>query len=580
MSSDRYTKNDNNLAAEYPDLAKLWHPTKNGGLRPEDVAPRSNNKVWWTCDEKHEYQRTVDGQIKSGGVCPVCSGRLLVSGVNDVKTKCSEIAEEWDYEVNAPMKPDDYSYVSSVKVGWKCKTCGYTWRATVKSRCVRGNGCRNCAGQKRWEKRFEKMNLGITDSALLEEWDYELNKKGPECYTPQSGAKVHWHCPKCGYRYLATIRNKTNGRKCACCRRKVVVPGINDLGTTHPRIADEWDYEKNGDLKPQDVLAGTRRKVFWKCPQGHSYSASINHRTTPGKETNCPRCNDGRQTSFAEQAVYFYVKKLYPDAVNRYKEIFTNGMELDIFIPSIKVAIEYDGEAWHKSDKAEREKKKYQICQEKGIKLIRLIEKMRQGERIHADEGISIEDGPMYEPLHLQKAIRILIDELDPESNQWTRKKPYHVHSDIDINSWRDEAEIREYMTVIKGSLAEKYPGLASEWDYEYNGNLTPDKVKPGSDIKVGWVCSNCGKHYLASIGKRTGKIPTGCPDCGAKKSILKRSRAVAMVDLSTGQTIREFASLSEASRDMSISSGNISAVCNNNGRTQAGGYGWKYVNS
>ncbi len=327
-------------------------------------------------------------------------------------------------------------------------------------------------------------------------------------------------------------------------------------------------------------MAGTRRKVFWKCPQGHSYSASINHRTTPGKETNCPRCNDGRQTSFAEQAVYFYVKKLYPDAVNRYKEIFTNGMELDIFIPSIKVAIEYDGEAWHKSDKAEREKKKYQICQEKGIKLIRLIEKMRQGERIHADEGISVEDGPMYEPLHLQKAIRILIDELDPESNQWTRKKPYHVHSDIDINIWRDEAEIREYMTVIKGSLAEKYPGLASEWDYEYNGNLTPDKVKPGSDIKIGWVCSNCGKHYLASIGKRTGKIPTGCPDCGAKKSILKRSRAVAMVDLSTGQTIREFASLSEASRDMSISSGNISAVCNNNGRIQAGGYGWKYVNS
>lgn len=29
--------------------------------------------------------------------------------------------------------------------------------------------------------------------------------------------------------------------------------GINDLATVNPELAKDWDYEKNGDLKPTDV---------------------------------------------------------------------------------------------------------------------------------------------------------------------------------------------------------------------------------------------------------------------------------------------------------------------------------------
>lgn len=32
------------LASEYPDIATEWHPTKNGDLLPEDVAPKSGKK--------------------------------------------------------------------------------------------------------------------------------------------------------------------------------------------------------------------------------------------------------------------------------------------------------------------------------------------------------------------------------------------------------------------------------------------------------------------------------------------------------------------------------------------------------
>lgn len=574
-------KERNNLVTKYPYIAEYWHPTKNGDLTPKDMAPKSNKPVWWTCEKEHVYQRSVDQQVKCKGSCPVCNGRRLQRGINDVKTLYPLIAEEWDYERNLLDGPEDYTFVSVQKKWWKCKDCGNIWETTIKRRCVCGNGCPSCARKKVWKKRYETMSVGITDPALLEEWDYELNENGPECYTARSNKTVNWHCKKCGYRYKSKISNKANGRKCACCQRKVVVPGINDLATTHPSIVAEWDYELNGNMKPQDFLAGTRRKVFWRCSEGHSYEASINHRTSSGRGTKCPVCNDGRQTSFAEQAVYYYVKKLYPDAVSRYKTTFLKKMELDIFIPSIRVAIEYDGEAWHKADKKEREKRKYEICREHNIKLIRLVEKVQSDEVVFADEGISILDGPMYEPKHLQKAIRLLIDELDPKSNPITRRNPLHFHSDIDINIWRDESDIRKYMTVIRGSLAEKYPKLICEWDYESNGDFTPYKIKPGSSIKVKWICPECGQNYQASPNQRTGKKPSGCPDCGIKKNAAKRCRVVEMLDLKTGKVLREFSSVTEASIEMSISSGNISAVCKMNaGRTQAGGYGWRYKSS
>ena len=115
----------------------------------------------------------------------------------------------------------------------------------------------------------------------------------------------------------------------------------------------EWHPTKNKQLAPEKVTHGSGKKVWWLCSNNHEYNATILHRA---HGTGCPKCNAGRQTSFAEQATYFYIKQLYPDALNRYSAEFLGRMELDIYIPSIKLAIEYDGEAWHK--KTQKKEKK------------------------------------------------------------------------------------------------------------------------------------------------------------------------------------------------------------------------------
>ncbi len=50
------------------------------------------------------------------------------------------------------------------------------------------------------------------------------------------------------------------------------------------------------------------------------------------------------------------------------------------------------------------------------------------------------------------------------------------------------------------------------------------------------------------------------------------------MFDLETGKTIKEFESISEAGRQMHISTGNITDVCKGQ-RPYASGYGWRYKN-
>ena len=91
-----------------------------------------------------------------------------------------------------------------------------------------------------------------------------------------------------------------------------------------------------------------------------------------GQETGCPNCLKHRKTSFPEQAIFYYIQKIFPDAMNSYTDSFDNRMELDIYIPSRNTGIEYDGVYWHKNERKENEK--YSICRSQGIKLIRVKE--------------------------------------------------------------------------------------------------------------------------------------------------------------------------------------------------------------
>lgn len=351
-----------NLQIGRPDLAKEWDYEKNIPLTPSDVTIGSSKKVWWRCEKGHSWQSVIANRVRWSG-CPFCSGKKVCQD-NCLKTKYPSLVEEWDYEKNMPLTPNDVMPGSSKKAWWRCKK-GHSWESSIASR-VKGSGCPYCQGfYVTIENSLEKC---YPDLAKL--WDYEENfPQKPSEVVKFSSSKVAWKCEN-GHQWEARISDLTSkGTLCPYCSGKRVSER-NSLEKCYPEIAEEWDYSKNGKLRPSEVSYGSRKSVWWKCPKGHSWKSVIGNRTSNG--TGCPQCNN-RSTSFPEQTIFYYCKQVYPEAESRRKDII--GMELDVYIPSIRTAIEYDGARWHNNeDTQRREQKKDDLCKKNNIRLVRIME--------------------------------------------------------------------------------------------------------------------------------------------------------------------------------------------------------------
>jgi DNA-directed RNA polymerase subunit RPC12/RpoP len=144
---------DNCLATLFPDVAKDWHPTKNGTLTPIKVTPHSQKKVWWQCKKGHQWQSSVGYRTKGYG-CPYCSGRKVCKD-NSLYAMFPQLAKEWHSSKNRGLTPAKVTTTSKKKVWWKCSTCGHEWKAAIADRCA-GQGCKKCLKNQTKEKTTTK----------------------------------------------------------------------------------------------------------------------------------------------------------------------------------------------------------------------------------------------------------------------------------------------------------------------------------------------------------------------------------------------------------------------------------------
>ena len=297
-----------------------------------------------------------------------------------------------------------------------------------------------------------------------------------------------------------------------------------------PTLMAEWDTEANEaeGIFPDKLGSQSNTYAYWTCKYGHKWKAKINNRYN-GR--GCPECRKGLQTSFPEQAVFFYVQNKFPDAINGYKDIFGNGMELDIYIPSIKTGIEYDGYAWHGDNALERERRKYDICKSKGITLIRLKENSD-----HFINDLKVADYMVLvrKPFAanrrgyhwLDYAIRDLLKMLGDYdySSYFTfnpelrfRESMFGPAVFTDVNTYRDKRLILEkyLITLENNSFGSKYPELVKKWHPTKNGNLTPYMFSPQSNVKVWWKGA-CGHEWENTFSVMSRG--TDCPYCSGQK--------------------------------------------------------------
>lgn len=293
----------NDLSSTHPQIASEWDSDRNDPLTPEQVSKGSKRKVFWICSEGHSFEASVGNRVAGRG-CSYCSGKKVLAGFNDLSTVHPEISTEWDYINNSPIRPQDVSKSSNRNAHWICSK-GHSYESTISNR-IGGKSCPYCAG-KRVLPGFN--DLATTHPFIAEEWDLAKNHPlTPEQVSKgtylKSGSKIKiwWLCSE-RHSYEKSIGHRVQGQGCPICSGRQVAMGVNDLATSHPSLAAEWDTEKNKNLTPTNTSAGSGVKVFWICPQGHSYRSVIGARTNGG--TGCPKCANYGYDSTQEGLLYF-----------------------------------------------------------------------------------------------------------------------------------------------------------------------------------------------------------------------------------------------------------------------------------
>lgn len=276
-----------------------------------------------------------------------------------------ELYKEWSDRNEKSL--DEFMPASNKKGWWICPL-GHEYETKIVYRTRSGSGCPYCAHQKVLVG-FNDLQSQYPDIAL--EWDFENNEDSPTEVSCHSNKKRWWKC-KNGHGWKTSVRERTKEAKgCAYCKGKKAIPGETDLVTRAPEIIKEWDYEKN-TKRPSEYMLFSRAKVWWKCEKGHEWQAQILNRTN--NHTGCPQCSSSG-TSRQEIELTKLVSSWFPEGthiVHNDKTVL-DGKELDIYIPSKNIAIEYNGIYWHTENQGKDKKYhhwKWQQCKNQGVQLI------------------------------------------------------------------------------------------------------------------------------------------------------------------------------------------------------------------
>jgi len=444
-----------NITITHPELAKQWHPTKNGDFRAENFTFGSEKKVWWLCPNIickegciHEYIMMVCNRVKGNGCKFCCIPRKQHCIHESISHTHPELVKQWHPTENGVLKPEDFTMGSHKEITWVCEnkcdfSCSHIWKAEIKTR-VRGSGCPYCSTP---AKQFCKHNsLAYINPELEKQWHPTKNGDlKAEHFSVCSGEKVWWYCNKsCEYGckhggWESRIASRTNGGGCPYCCKQLLPCKHESIEYKYPELLKQWHPTKNGDLNPNELSVSSPVKVWWLCQETcnygclHEWEAVVYSRTI--NNSGCPFCcYNTLQLCIHDSIVYTHpeiLKQWHPTKNGELTpEQFSAGSNKD---------------AWF-----------YKICDIGGC--------------VH----------------------------------EW--------HSCIANITNRNVNNGPTSVLCIHESLSYLHPKIAKQWHPTKNGELTPEQITSGSGLKVWWLCDK--KHNFQSRVANRTILNRGCPYC------------------------------------------------------------------
>ena len=406
------------------------------------------------------------------------------------------VAMEWDQERNAPKDPMKIAASSTEAVWWLCEK-GHSWSARVSGRVNNKSGCPVCANR--------KIVPGVNDllshyPELADQWHFQRNAPLlPSQISYGSEKQVWWRCSR-SHEWRASPNRRTFQKSgCPYCSNKAVLTGYNDLATTHPKLASDWDPEKNNSLQASQVHAGSHKKVWWLCDQGHSWVAGIVRRSREG--TGCPYCSNTR------------VLEGYNDLASQNPVLVS---EWDL---------KKNSKASPNEVLVSSKRKYWWTCQFGHSFLQDIYSRHIEGAGCNVCAGKQVVAGindlesknpELASEWHHNKNGDLSPQNVTMNSNKkvwWLCSQGHEWPAVIANRSRGDSCPTCTGRTLLVGfnDLETLHPELIDEWDHDKNENLDPSSVFGGGTKKRWWKCKSGHSWQAPVIARTSGR---GCPSC------------------------------------------------------------------
>ncbi|MBV6762642.1 zinc-ribbon domain-containing protein [Rhodococcus opacus] len=493
---------ETDLATLFPRIAAEWHPTLNGEHTPAEFTKGSNTHAWWQCPaHNHAYRATIKKRAIGQG-CPICAGKRVLAGHNDLATHQPEIAHEWHPTKNA-LRPTEVTPASGSLVWWQCAE-GHEWETAIRNRTAQGSGCPVCSGT-----RFlaGHNDFATTHPQLAREWNPQRNSITPNAIRATSQVAAWWICRK-GHEYRMTVRVRVySGSSCTVCKDHE----LREFPITlqYPHLSAEWDHLRN--QRPLDSYAiHSRAKVWWKCSRGHDWEMAIGDRTARGRR--CPTCDVKSATPLPRRLI----------------SVSETGFVHEWSPRNPQPASNYS----HKSNV-----RAWWVCALGHEWLAKICHRhvagcpTCSGKRILSGfNDLATTHPDIACQWHAQKNV------LQPTSIGFGSTKKIWWMCD-EGHAWIDTPNSRtckgtrcpycqgQRVLVGYNDLLTVRPDLAAQWHPNRN-TFAPDEVTCGSNRHIWWQCEK-GHEWRTMVVKRSSG--TGCPECTLSQTS-RREQAICSI--------------------------------------------------
>lgn len=313
----------------------------------------SQIKICIICPEHGEFWQIPSAHLRGNG-CPKCS--------NAKRGRKTDVTEFIDKCKKKHGNVYDYSKVeyvnSNTKVCIICPEHGEFWMLPMAH--LEGQGCPKCSGRNLSADELEEKMKQVHNGKFT----YDMST-----YTKMN-AKMKMFCPIHGEFWQSPTKH-IRGQQCPKCSaekrwREQLLDTDSFIARAKEMYGNLYDYSKVDYKSMKD-------KVEIICPKhGSFFQRPYDHLQHHG----CPTC--GKLNSSPETEIYeFLLSHFNENDIRRNDRSILDGKEIDIYIPSIKFGIEYNGLKWHSEEfgkDCHYHEDKMILSNNKGISLVQIFE--------------------------------------------------------------------------------------------------------------------------------------------------------------------------------------------------------------